>query len=494
MEILQAKNFLNKLTNSNKKDHYLTVHGNHRYSVISGDNAKASKTLNTTQISDLVEGCFEALKGGDLSTENRAKIMKDLGTQIKNYKSRVYRSKKWYQKIGSWFGIISDGEKKLNRVAKQVKVEKKTNIAAKEEIQRIHSVFVNIQETNLASETQQQKKVYMRIFSGVGTEAVRNENLEGFTQSGGIKSFIDDLTTYNASLDESQVGLKSDIEKKIELLTKAYHISTMREFANNKRTSVEDKQVLLKELQLHVYEEIQELAENGAVGDQILIPGGYEKSSIGHAVLYQVVKTSENKCSFTIINAGDGAKESNSLKGNGASFLNAFSQTIFGSNVVRELVKDIKYNNVNFNDLDQPFLKSIFEQQFHLEEKDPMGVVKTRIDEALTKNSQVKKSEGREHSAQEIGSCTFKSVSSWLKDSFLSEKEYNKFKAAYTKWDMEKLESIHQSKTETVKTSKFSHPNNKAKELREKQETLQELDKMLTKGKDVLRKRQNKAQ
>lgn len=491
MKVSEAKHFLTTLNTSNKQGHYLTVHGTHEYSVITGDDAKANKALNTAKIADAMEECFEALKSGDISMQQRTEIMTKLKTQIKYYNSRVYKSKSFFKKVGSAFGCVSAGEKKINSIAKQVRTEIKTNDKALKEFQNIHGNFKARKESKLAGEMQQ-KKVYMRVFSGVGSEAVRNEKLEGFSQSGGIKSFIDDLTRYEASLDESKVGLKTEIKEKIELLKNAYSISALHEHANSKHVGADDKEILMRELQLRVSEEIQHLAENGKVGEQILIPGGYEKAQEGHAVLYQITKTGANQCSFTIINAGDGAKEAMSATGIGSSLVNMFSEAVFDSKLVREKVQDIKYENVKFEALGLPFLKDVFEQQFHKDQKNPMQVIKDRINTSLMKGS-VRKTTGREHSSQEIGSCTFKSVSSWLKGSFTSVKEYNKFKAAHTEWDLKELQDLLDQKAKTVNETKYTQKGNQARELKEKQRQLNQLNAMSVEGQRVLRKRKNKA-
>ncbi len=439
MEINQAKNFLSQLENANTKGHYLTTNGSHQYTHI---DKKSNKTLNTATIADIAEECFTALKNDGISQNQRAQLMNKLKTQVKAYNKRVHASKKWYQKVGSWFGIVSAGEKKINSIAKLAESERKTNAKAVDKFDQIHEGFVKRQETKLAGDAQQEKKIYMRIFGGIND--VRNENLEGFTQSGGIKSYLDDLIRYEASISESRVGLKEEIRKMIYILENAYSISTLLEHAGSKKS-------IMRELQLRVTEEVQDLAERGKIGDQLLIPGGYELvKGDGHAVLYQITKTAEDKCSFTIINSGDGAKESTTVKGFGSSLINMFSQAIFDENAVREQVQDIQYENVSFQNLDLPFIQNIFDKKFNQNEKNPMQVIKNRIDTSLRQDPHVKKTNGREHSSQEIGSCTFKSISSWLKDSFTSENEYNKFKATHTEWDLDQLSSIRKGQPDAM--------------------------------------------
>lgn len=492
MKISETKNFLSQLEQANSKGHYVTAkHDSHQYSVV---DTKTDKTLNTAKIADIVEDCFESLKNDNISQNQRAQLMNKLKTQIKQYNKRVHSSKKWYQKIGSYFGIISSGEKKINSIAKQAEVERKTNTKAVENFEQLHENFTRRQEAKLAGDPLQEKKIYMRMFGGVGTEAVRDDNLEGFSRSGAIKSYIEDLSRYEATLNNSKVGLKAEINAMIRLLDNAYTIATTVDLANNKRLPLEDKMIIMRELQLKVMEDIQDLAEEGEVGDQFLIPGGYDViKGTGHAVLFRITKTAEGKCSFTIINAGDGAKESTTAKGIGSSLLNMFTQTILNTNVVREQVRDIKYENVGFDHLDLPFVANIFDKQFDEAEEYPMQVIKDRIDSSLLEDKQVRKTTGREHSDQEIGGCTFKCISSWLKDSFKSEKEYNRFKAAHSEWDMEKLQVMQVEKQGNVNTSKYTDEANREKDLEEKRKKLEHVDAMVTEGQKVLDKRKRKA-
>ena len=520
MDVSQAKNLLNTLERSNKHGFYLTDYGNHRYTVISGNNAKTLKKLNTAKIALAVEECFEALKCDKISEKHRVELMTSLKTQIKNYNARVYTSKTWYQKIGSWFGCVSTAEKKINNISKLAEVERKTSEGAVNAFQSLEDQFGKITSGKLATDFNQQRKIYMRTFGGIVNNDVKNDTLDGAVHSNGIKSYIDDLETYKKELKNKPDTL-SDVNAIISKLKKAYSIAINHELIRSGQITSENQVKLLREIKLRLNEDIQDLKKNGKAGDQILIPGGYQKiinqigDTTGHAILYQIQKVNDTECTFTIINTGDGAKASNSRQALQNDMLNEVS-TIVGETkdmflsvfttkktnkksahvnykTERTRVKDIQYKNVKFENLNFELFDKIFKSKFTSEVESPMEIVKRNINTELTRDKNVVISSAREHSSQELGNCVYKSISSWMKPQFRNKRDYNDFKVKTTEWDLANLSKIHAKQKSDADHSDYKHQANRDREFEVKRQKIEQLDVMLTEGQRVLERRRIRA-
>ena len=446
MKISQAKHFLDQLEVANTKGQYLTetVKGTHQYSVV---NKKTDKTLNTESISNLAKDCFEALKADtEISHSERADIMKRLSHQIKNYDKRVHNSKNWINWIGKYLGCISEGEKRLNATRKLAKNEKKISRKAESDFQDIIKKLAEGCDSQIVNDLFKQKKIYMRTFGGISSDKVRDEKFEGTTRSAAIKCYLDDLIEYKKNVKNSV--LTSKLDEAIKCLEFAFTISLLQDC---KRINKEFKKELMDQVKNKILNELQSLAQ-GPIGGQMIIPGGYEKIlGEGHAVLYQITKTAEGTCSFTIINTGEGAKETSNTVGQIKNFGGELVQELTGVKIHRHNVQDITYSNLKFEQLDKPFFEDLFNFTFTNKSVKPMDFMVDKIDKALGKDK-INKPVGREHKSQEIGSCTFKCISSWLKGTIekdaelKKDKEYEKLKVFITKKDLAELKNLQSKK------------------------------------------------
>lgn len=425
MKVQEATSFMSKLGEAAAKpSHYVNQIRPNVYSVQSTKN----NTVNTEKIAGLVEECFQAYKNDkDMSHQRRHALMEELKGHIENYEGRVYNSKTWYQKFGSWFGCISDGEKQLRATFKLAEEEKKISEKALKKFDEIGKLHQKRTEKPL----NQIKAAFMKLTQG----KLRSDTYESFSQSGGIKSYLNDLEAY---AQKNAVGPK--FTKTVELLKEAHSFALLCEISVEAKGAL--KTEALNELKSRMAEKLATL-EKGKVGDEILFPGGYHttndkgKVTGGHSVLYRIVKESNDKYSLTIVNTGEGSLEAANLNNAIAFFTGS-----------RKDVQDIKYTNIPFSKLNRNLVDKIASPVLP-DKGSPMSAVIADMDTVLKPDTswlisdkkEVQKGDGRAHKEQIGGSCSFKSVSSFIHEQ-LGDKDYRPFKAFVTERELERVTKL----------------------------------------------------
>lgn len=112
MNIQILTDFSQKLQGLNRSHSYLSEL-NGRYTLVS---AKSNKILNAGSIGNIAERHLAAIdKLDDSSFKLREQLFKNLKIGLISFKSRLYQSKTWYQKIAHFFGCISKEERRINQ-------------------------------------------------------------------------------------------------------------------------------------------------------------------------------------------------------------------------------------------------------------------------------------------------------------------------------------------------------------------------------------------
>lgn len=432
MQINDANQFLNALGEVGlKSGHYI-----HAHFVVKQEKS----TLKTVDIAIIAEGCFQCYRDAKgLSVQRRHELMTEITSKIKVYEDRVFKSKSFWQKIGWVFGCISDGEKHLRRITKQVETEKTTYAKSLEEFEKIGKIHERRVARN--SLTNEMKQASMKLLEGTNYS-----EFEGFAQSGGIKSYIEDLEAFRETLGPTP--LLNKVNHTIKLLNEAYSFANLYESAATAakipaEVSIPRKNII-DELQSRIVEKIEHLHEKGKVGDQVIFPGGYQnidgKGRIigGHSVIYRIVKTDQDKCALTIINTGEGSNEAFDWNNTVLAF----------TGTGRVNVVDVLYENIPFTKLDQNFVKAIADPIFEAKVNEPMKRVEGAVDRVLAPDTsvmfkdsaKVQKGSGRKHKSQTTGSCSFKSVSSFIHENLGND--YQSFKVFVTQRELKRVEGL----------------------------------------------------
>lgn len=425
MNISESNDFVKNLQFGSQKGQYIKVE-NGIYSVITD---KANKNLKTQDIARLAKEAFECYNNEDnLSVEKRAVLMGDLKVGIKAYTTRVHKSKNLFNRIAAFFGCKSKHEKALEGIFRQISLNEFQFNRKLRAFNSIEGEGARATDLELEKPLNVMKQVNRKVLEGT---KFKDKSIEqGTTQGMGLRSYLNDLIDFR-QLNLTDADLNNKLNPTIEALEFAFFVTTLKgclSYKNPMGNINFSKKDIEKELNLRILERIQDLKENGVIGQQVILPGGFTQGKdIGHGVIYQMIKTDADTCSFTIVNTGIGADISFSLANLG--------KILFTDRV---LVEDISYTQVNFGQLNLDFIEKLIKDEADVSDKNPMNSIIKDLDQRL---GIAHKGSGRRHVAQTKGSCAYKSVSSWIKDS-LGEEDYNRFKLFVTKSEIAKLNEL----------------------------------------------------
>lgn len=226
---------------------------------------------------------------------------------------------------------------------------------------------------------------------------------EGYTQSGALQSYLQDLKDYRKKLVELHQPVPKRLNGVIQELEFAYKISLAENLPG--RTKEKGKELIIHQ----ILEKIKHL-ETGS----ILIPGGSDE----HAVMYKIERA-KNGFNFTVINTGEGA-DVNIIR-------SAWTVLTKG----RLTVEDAVYSNLKMDRFSEDFISSIISHKFK-----NMDETNDFIENSLNKSGH----SGRKHKEQVKGSCAFKNVSTTIHEK-LGNEEYNRFKVFVTENEIDKLKN-----------------------------------------------------
>lgn len=249
----------------------------------------------------------------------------------------------------------------------------------------------------------QMKTFYAKVLE---TSNFRSKQLDGYTQSGALLSYLQDLKDYR----KVQNGPVEKLDEVIKELEFAYKISLTEILSP--RYKVEAK--------ARIINQIQEKIKNLEPESFVLIPGGSE----GHGIMYKVEKANNGSLSFTMINTGEGAD------------INVLGSIVSFIQKGRLIVQDVTYTNLTIDHFSTEFLSSIMTKNFK-----NMDQTNEFVQSSLRKTGDEGWKYGRKRKAQDKGSCAFKNVSTTLHEK-LGKDEYNRFKTFVTQKEIDKLEKL----------------------------------------------------
>ncbi len=437
---------------------YLSVE-NGRYKV---ERNKNSKNLNTAAINSLFIEAHKAFKGNEEKLNN-------LRSTIKKYKARLEtRSRPWYHYVIFCFFFKSSEEKELSRIKHlipksgyvppnvpptslkgrvsviQPPPEKTLEQELNDQIQKADSELA----PNNPNNAPERIKLYnMKMFDSLKLKL----NLNGSTQTNGIKSCLDDLREFQREKQAELSPPENELLKRtIHELQFALEISILRSMYESKHFEKKKDQIM-EMIQDRITRELIRLKP----GECVVLPGGYayidtkiekgqpKKVEKGHATLY-VIKKEQQGASFTIVNTGEGANSAGLLKelsdetlDLGREAIDTLMSIIGKKNKLsknsRYRIKDIKFKNLTIHSFDKDFISYVVKSN---SEARTMEQINRELALRL-KEKGGNQNEGREHKAQNGGACTVKSVTSFVNERL--EKTYRKFKVFSTERELSRI-------------------------------------------------------
>lgn len=414
MDIKTINNFLDKLDDANKLKCYISVNKN-RFQTIT---KKSSKELNTKKIADLARDVIDSLSSMEIDPFKKKVIYQKLALVLNNYSRRVIKSKPWWVKILAFFGIVSQSERCINRVTKDLANRIDNLKYCEEVVPPYHQNVLQAHEEPL-------NKVKRFFAKMLETGYLRMYELDGYTQPGSLYSYLEDLKAYRQMLDSTSQPISQNLEQIIDELEEAYNISVTYALHNEAHTvwvrTHEEIQSLVTEISRKL-KELPVSTENSR--PSILIP----KICKNHAIMCKIEKEQNDTFSFTIINTGDGVD---------VDWGNVFK--VFVGIDDKILAQSIKYAHLTSDQISREFILMLVDS-----ENANIKEFNDNIENLLMKNVKVKQMEGIKHKRQLKGTCAFKSTSATICEK-LGKKEHAAFKAFLSEREIANFEHLDTS-------------------------------------------------
>jgi len=456
MSLSEIKRFSLALQNIHQNSsHYISIK-NGQY--IKTDDKK-DKTLNTKKIADLAERFFNDINKNVFSAtyEERLDHLKNLNSALNDYRCRLYKSKKWYEKIADFFGIRSPIERRIIKVLDQIEDKRFIiNFKIRKIAHHGNEVLKNLKRDE-ESGYMKLKHFYLGVLDSISMQIPA---LDAINANAALYWYIEKLKEFkNETIPNPSYGLRHttkldayikelDFAFKNHCLIESYlnlqkavnrYKGTGQEVSKTQRT---EHHYFKKEAIFRILEKIQKLAPGGYV----LISGGYlhlKRGAKGHAVMYCIEKTKKNNFVFKVINTGEGSNFDEEIVGvddfkqQMRITLNNISQAPYKR---RLMVKDVEYI-VAKKDLTFQFFSNLFDKGL---DKNSKGM--KNIYEYLENffGKKLASQAGRRHKAQRKGSCSHKCISATSKV-FLPLKVCLDFKAWLTDKEIKSFKTYNQN-------------------------------------------------
>ena len=472
MNLNEINNFINVLNLAETKPNTYIVSNNYKYELVKNKNSY--RILDAAKIDAISSKVLKTIKySPQLTAVDKQKLLHSLASGLQNYKSRLVANKPFWSRVGYILGIKTKNERNLN-----ILIMEANNSSKK--IKNALPILNNLSQFNAAIKSTidpimiqpntELNLYYKKILDSTPAEAPGGTLT--YMRAHPIFSFVQDLKAYESHLKTNGHQVPSSIKQRIKEL----------EFAGTTLMGVEilkQKGALQKwgfqttfdALEEQIQQQVTSLDSSSLPSSAkpcVLIPGGYirkivkngKPSFAAHGVLYKIERDKNGTYSFTIINTGEGS-QTHKKQG-------------------RLMATDLKYTGLKREDLSTDFI------QFLLSGLDPRtnncknfnDVVK-KIDQALLKSGNAKKTSGRVHKVQAQGkrSCTSKCVTSFLNEQ-LDVKTYRTFKVFMTERENKKIKVL------------IAKPINSPQSLSPKQKRIASA--MMAHGEKVLKKRKAK--
>jgi len=433
---------------------------------------KRSDRLSTQRIAKIAQDCLKTLvetpnvvnsEGTEVfGLAHRMKVLETFKNSIEQHNARIYKSKPWWAKVMSFFGVKSAPENQLSACAKKISNHLASYNQRKDLTQnQLEGITLARLKTNAFA----LKDFYQKVLDSTNFKFP----IEGMRHKDACLSFINQLKDYKVYLEGSgRVGEAGLIDRVQKDLKAAYDLEVFYQSADwwDNPANV-DKKIS------SVLQQIKDLAADSGSSKEISSGGSHQVLILGgsqdHGVVYQIKKEENETYSFNIINTGVGSKY-DGLRG----WLN-------GS------VKDVKYTGIRGEDLTPDFIKSLVT---HDDYKN-IDEVLTVIDRHFSEKKNVVKGWGRIHNEQQHGTCASKSIASWLKGE-LPLKIGREFKFLMTEKKINALKELKKPEKKGENFEKMAESKDFKNRLsKSKLEIL--TDAMITEGEKVLAKRKQKA-
>lgn len=389
---------------------------------------KQGKNVNTARIAEVAGQALEALKGSEMTDFQRKQNLEQLGESLTLYLNRVHYSKPRFARIVAFFGCRSLSEQKIQMIIYQT-------LSKPRERDTFLQTFLKLLPLSFDSEAK--LSTYL-LYHKVLNKKTFRKNLEGLFRSDALKSMIQDLREFAATLPYTHLTLFNLICE----LSFAYSVAVtieQEEFLTILPFS--PKSGLLDKAAKEIVERIHLLPQwPDSQNHAVLIPGGTRE----HAVMYRVTRAQNGLYYFNLVNTGEG------------------SHSCMISSAKNEvLIRDLMYKDLTKEQLSQKFIHSLL---FKANTATKMEEVNEFIHKELSISNGSNVSLGRPHQGQKKGICAIKCILA-LFSYELGGDQHRRFKVRITERAIERFEMAIKEKPSLLKKDEIEEIRKEALEV-----------------------------
>lgn len=439
MDLFAVNNFIETFQKIDEGHAYIASANGRVYRVAN----KESKNLKTADIAALGQDALNTLRDLHTSYSAKAASCEKLGQSLQACVNRVYGHKNFWQKVAWWLGITSiawmlgmdsHGERELRNACNETK-----NLAenlrtqdsnAKETVQTNTTLFTDKLNRDLKAQLQ---LLYMGVFDSSPLEI---KELDGIDPRYASLWLLKHLQNY-----QQKIGPEKAYAATVDSAIQEFQVHNdllFAEFEENDAFTSAWTGLKIEDWTIH--EILGQFLNLKNPGDEVTIGGGYRRSkdsNLGHSVQYVFRKENDGFYSLTFVNTGEGIEYSALLQDS----LYATWNAIWGnSHLDRIHLKDDVWMGIPREALTAEFVTILVEKRMK-QIPTCMAEIKQDVSNYLRRFPSLREGKGREHKIQKKGSCTVKSLASWLHER-LGDHIWRDFKAFYTSQEMQKLDYL----------------------------------------------------
>ena len=460
MELTEVQSLVQSLKDIDQSNSYVAFSGGRFYRVAS----KGDKNLDTAKIAEFGKEAFETLKNAPLSYSEKAKLCEDFSVSLKQCVDRVYKHKTVWQKIASWFGFVSQGEKELSDVAGQSKKTarelRSQDRFAKEIVKDGCATF---QQKLQADQQSQLKLLYMGIFD---SSPLKIDSLDGTDALYASLWLLEHLMAYREEIGDTHPHAPIVDEAILEFQRHNDLLYAEKQSAASLPTALTLFFGSLNMEDWTIHEILGSLHNLKKTGDEVTIGGGYRSYinavEVGHSVQYVFKLENEGSYSLTFVNTGEGMVYHPPIQ----SQLKEMWNFMWGKeNVVRAHVKDDVWSGIPKEALTEELVRLLTKRDIHPIPSRMADIVQD-VSNYFSRFPSVQLNKGRDHKLQKKGSCAVKSLTSWLHER-LGDQIWRDFKTFFTKREMQKIDRLAEQIPDPAKREIFKKEGYRLMEKRE---------------------------
>lgn len=349
----------------------------------------------------------------EISPQRRVELLGDLSAALKDLAERVGGVKSWPQRMLACAGHgLSESEKYVWAQIDHVEVckESQTRFFLIRIIQAIwdrllQTIWIIVLYIAENSAVYQFKECAFRTIKkmGICENLVLDPKLSGGISTLAYKGiqkdlhqFLEDPSSHLGPKDANQLR---DLLGQLEFGEKLA-FDQLWIYFTGQLLSRKTSQEKAADLAYTVEKKIESLG----IGQSLCLPGGFIQNGSGHAIVFEIQRTDEQKFQFAIYNTGAGAYHGQEILNLARMVFSGKIQPIAFHGLTKEAISNSEFlTNLLYSMIDN-----------HRDESDPMETLLSRIEEHCLIDNQAKKKFLNAHPLQTWGTCTFDSIRSYL--------------------------------------------------------------------------------